>query len=282
MSLAQRSRVNVVIRASTLLAEVAASHATDTRGMRVGEMDYDELSAIALHHFGCCELVPSLAGDRSTPKLIVSPTGDLLYDHSFGDDTLAPSAATMHTEQRLRHIDDYGWWLARKPRAQTGLERDLVAALEAGYGVSPTVFGEFSSGLCDLAVAAGRDVLLLPRSGLIARLHEKKGIDEAVLSRLIDRLILPSRAGWDDVPAGAHYNDYDRGRFDRPQSMIGRPLPAISVSPDPLLAVGPAAVERSFLHNLSGALNGSLQDRFWSSKEMRSHVGRAAGPSALR
>jgi hypothetical protein len=281
VSLAHRNRINAMIRASTLLAEVAASHAPNVGGMRVGEMDYDELSAMALHHFGYCELVPSLAGDRLTPKLIISPTGDLLYDHRFGDDTLAPSAAAMHAEQRLRHVDDYGEWLARTPGAQNRLEPDLVAALEAEYAVPSSGFGEFSSGLCDLAVADGCDVLLLPRSELIARLHEHKRIDEAVLSGLIDRLILPSRAGWDDVPAAAHTNDYDLGRFDRPQSMIGRPLLAISDGPDPVLAVGPAAVERSLLHNLSGAMNGSLQDRFWSSKEMRSHVGRAANRAGM-
>lgn len=276
VSLAQRSRVNAVLRASSILAEVAASHAPETGGMRVGEMDYDELAAMALHHFGYCELVPSLAGDRLTPKLIVSPTGDLLYDHGFGDETLAPSAAAMHSEQRQRHIGDYGWWLVREPSTPSALEPDLVAALQAEYGVSVTTFGDFSAGLCDVAVSAGNDVLLLPRSELIARLHEAKGVDEDSLGRLIDRLVLPCRNGWNNVPPGAHPNDYDLGRFDRPQSLIGRPLLAVSQDPDPLLVVGPAAVERSFLHNLSGALTGSLQGRFWSSKEMRSRVGRAA------
>lgn len=281
VSLAQRSRVNAVLRASAILAEVAASHAPESGGMRVGEMDYDELAAMALHHFGYCELVLSLAGDRLTPKLIVSSTGDLLYDHSFGDGTLAPSAAAMHSEQRERHIGDYGWWLARKSGAPPTLEPDLIAALQAEYGVSSATFGDFSAGLCDLAVAAGHDVMLVTRSELIARVRDGKGIDKTALALLVDRLTLPCRDGWDDVPAGAHSNDYDLGRFDRPQSLIGRPLLALSKGPDPLLAVGPAAVERAFLHNLSGAITGNLQDRFWSSKAMRSHVGRAANRAGM-
>ena len=281
VSLAQRSRVNAILRASAILAEVAASHAPESGGMHVGEMDYDELAAMALHHFGYCELVPSLAGDRLTPKLIVSPTGDLLYDHGFGDETLAPSAAAMHSEQRQRHIGDYGWWLAREPGAPSTLEPDLVAALQAEYGVSSATFGDFVSGLCDLAVSAGHDVMVVTRSELIARVRDAKGIDEAALVLLVDRLTLPCRDGWDDVPPGAHSNDYDLGRFDRPQSLIGRPLIALSQGPDPLLAVGPAAVERAFVHNLSGALTGNLQDRFWSSREMRSHVGRAANRAGM-
>lgn len=280
-SLAQRSRVNGAIRASSLLAEVAASHAATTGGMRVGEMDYDELSAMALHHFNYCELVPSLAGGRLTPKFIVSPTGDLLYDHSFGETALAPSAAAMHAEQRVRQIADYGWWIDRKPENHAGLDADLLDAIEAEFGVSTSQFGDFSAGLCDLAVAAGTDVLLLRRSELVSRLTGYRDLDASLLARLVDRLTLPCRAGWHEVPRDAHPNDYDLGRFDRPQSMIGRPFLAISDDADSMLAVGPAAVERSFIHNLSGAIGGSLQDRFWSSKVMRSHVGRAANRAGM-
>ncbi len=130
-------------------------------------------------------------------------------------------------------------------------------------------------------MASSCDVLLLRRSELIAQILAVRDIDAEPLARLVDRLILPCRPGWENVPVTAHPNDYDLGRFDRPQSLIGRPLLAISEGPDPLLAVGPAVLERSYLHNLSGALNGSLQDRFWSSRQMRSHVGRAANRAGM-
>ena len=280
-SLQHRSRINAVIRASAMLADVAASHAPLSGGMHVGDMDYDELSATALHHFAYCELVPSLAGDRLTPKFIVSPTGDLLHDHSFGDEALAPSAVAMHAEQRLRHIDEYGRWMTKDPVGASSLEPGLAAALETEFGIPTSSLADFSSGLCDLAIADGHDVLLLHRSVLVQSLCERKGFDAAQLAALVDRLTLPSRSDWNAIPTGAHPNDYDLGRFDRPQSLIGRPLLALEVGDDPLLAIGPAAVERSLLHNLSGALTGSLQDRFWSSKEMRSYVGRAANRAGM-
>lgn len=281
VSLAQRSRVNAVIRASSILAEVAASHAPVEGGKPVGEMDFDELAAMALHHFGYCELVPSLAGDRLTPELIVSPTGDLLYDHSFGDDALAPSAAAMHTEVRARNVEEYGWWLGRAPGAPSRLEAELQAALQAEYGVTSEMFGAFDRALCSLAIAVDKDVILLPRSELLARLRENPEIDAVALTQLVDRLILPCRAGWANLLPGTHSNDFDLGRFDRPLSLIARPLLAIAQGPDPLLAVGPAVVERSFMHGLSGAMNGSLQDRFWSSKKMRSYVGGAANRAGM-
>jgi hypothetical protein len=281
VSLAQRSRVNAVIRASSILAEVAASHAPIEDGKPVGEMDFDELAAMALHHFGYCELVPSLAGDRLTPELIVSPTGDLLYDHSFGDETLAPSAAAMHAEVRSRNVEEYGWWLGRTPGAPSRLEAELQAALQAEYGVTSEIFGAFDRALCGLAIAADKDVILLPRSELLARLQENPEFDAAALTQLIDRLILPCRAGWADLPKGSHSNDLDLGRFDRPLSLIARPLLVIAQGSDPMLAVGPAVVERSFMHGLGGAMNGSLQGRFWSSKRMRSYVGGAANRAGM-
>jgi len=281
VSLAQRSRVNAVIRASSILAEVAASHAPVEGGKSVGEMDFDELAAMALHHFGYCELVPSLAGDRLTPELIVSPTGDLLYDHSFGDDTLAPSAAAMHAEVRARNVEEYGWWLGRTPGAPSRPEAELQAALQAEYGITSEMFGTFDRALCGLAIAADKDVIMLRRSELLSRLQENPEIDAVALRQLVNRLILPCRAGWRDLLSRAHSNDFDLGRFDRPLSLIARPLLAIAQGPDPLLAVGPAVVERSFMHGLGGAMNGSLQGGFWSSKKMRSYVGGAANRAGM-
>lgn len=280
-SLAQRRRVNAIIRASSILAEVAASHAPIEGGKQVGEMDFEELAAMALHHFGYCELVSSLAGDRLTPKLIVSPTGDLLYDHSFGDGTLAPSAAAMHAEVRARNVEEYGWWLGRVPGAPSQLEAELQAALRAEYGVTSETFGAFDRTLCGLAIAADKDVILLRRSELLVRLQENPELDARTLTQLIDRLILPCRSGWADLLPGFHSNDFDLGRFDRPLSLIARPLLAIEQGPDPMLAIGPAVVERSFMHSLGGAMNGSLQDRFWSSTRMRSYVGGAANRAGM-
>ena len=64
---------------------------------RSAAMDLDELRAVALQHFGYCELLPALIGDRLMPRLVISPTGDLLYDHSFGENT---AGAELHHHAR--------------------------------------------------------------------------------------------------------------------------------------------------------------------------------------
>lgn len=276
VSLEHRNATNANLRACAMLAEVAASHAPAEGGSPVGAMDLDELRAVALQHFGYCELLPALMGDRLTPRLVISPTGDLLYDHSFGENTLAPSSTIMHAESRERDIKRYDEKMA-DPREDPGsLEPELVQALEAEFHCSMRTFGDLSAATCDLAIADRRDVVILRRSELIQRLVALGLGEGEAIEPMIERLTLRSRDGWADIPAHAFPNDYDLGRFDRPQSIIGRPLLAIDPEADPMLAVAPAVVERAAVHNLSGAFDGSLQNRFWSSKAMRSHVGRAS------
>lgn len=50
---------------------------------------------------------------------------------------------------------------------------------------------------------------------------------------------------------------------------------------DPELAVAPAVIERALVHNLSGATTGSLQNNFWTSKEMRSFASKSGGEAGI-
>lgn len=276
VSLEHRNATNANLRACAMLAEVAASHAPTEGGSPVGAMDLDELRAVALQHFGYCELLPALMGERLTPRLVISPTGDLLYDHTFSESTLAPSSTIMHAESRERDIERYDERMADPREDRGSLEPELVQALEAEFHCSMRTFGDLSAATCELAIADRSDVVTLRRSELVRRLAALGiGTGEAI-EPMIERLTLRSRNRWTEVPEDALPNDYDLGRFDRPQSIIGRPLLAIDAEEDPIIVVAPAVIERAAVHNISGAYEGSLQDRFWSSEAMRSHVGRAS------
>jgi hypothetical protein len=115
--------------------------------------------------------------------------------------------------------------------------------------------------------------LVIRQSELIARLSQLHGFTGFDLRPALRRLTLPCRPGWAELPVGGSSRDYDLSKFDRPQSLIGRPIVAISTDEDPLLVVAPAVIERSAIHNLGGAHSGALQGDFWSSKKMRKFVG---------
>ncbi len=281
VSLEHRAEVNARLRAASMIAEIAASQSLADGGAEVGPMDLDELCARALQHFGYCELIPALHGDRLEPEFIISPTGDLRYDHSFGDATLAETASLMHAEQRGQNVADYATRLGEGSGTSDPLDAALSAALEAEYGAPFERVSAMLGVLLDLAIEAGQGVFLIRRSALLPRLEARGVGDQSTCARLVDRLTLVCRSGWNDIEAGAKANDYDLGRFDRRFSLIGRPLVALDASDDPLLVVAPAVAERAAVHNLSGAFEGALQGDFWTSKEMRSYVGGAANRGGM-
>jgi hypothetical protein len=99
------------------------------------------------------------------------------------------------------------------------------------------------------------------------------------LAPLIDRMTLPARAGWDDLPPGASIADFDLAKFDRRYSLIARPIIALSAGQDPELVFAPALVERAIVYNIGGALSGALQNEYWQSDAMRK-VASVAGSEA--
>lgn len=274
-SLDQRNQINSCIRSCSIIAEVAASHAPLENGQALGYMDFDELQAMALAHFGICELVPALQGDLMEPRFAVSPTGDFLFDHSFGEQALVPSVRILHTETRQESDESYASFNAPTERSTTP-DENLLAALSAEFGVPHEVYFTLSGALGELAVGDRTDVLVLRRSELLERLGQLDYAPGQELDSMVDRLTLPARNGWADQPPYAKPWDFDVGRFDRRYSLIGRPIIALTADADPLLAIAPAMVERAALHNSAGAWEGRLQSEFWTSKEMGKFVGGAA------
>ena len=207
-----------------MLAEVAASHAPAEGGSPVGAMDLDELRAVALQHFGYCELLPALMGDRLTPRLVISPTGDLLYDHSFGENTLAPSSTIMHAESRERDVERYDERIANPREDRGSLEPELVQALEAEFDCSLRAFGDLSASTGEIAIADRRDVVTLRRSELVRRLVAMGLGEGEAIEPMIERLTLRSRNGMDGRPSGCVPERLRPGPV-RPATVDHRPPP---------------------------------------------------------
>jgi hypothetical protein len=132
-----------------------------------------------------------------------------------------------------------------------------------------------------IAIKRGTDVIVLPRSELIHLLEATNPVLSKGVAPLIDRLTLPARNGWDDHPVGTSSGDFDLAKFDRRLSLIARPIVALSNVSDPRVVVGPALIERTYRHNISGAMTGSLQNEFWTSAEMRAFQARQVAKRGL-
>lgn len=280
-SLQRRNQVNASIRACSIITEIASSQASSDDGYEVGSIDFDELQAAALQVFAISDLIPAIRAGQIKPEISISPTGHLLHDHSFGEKALGSTVQILHAKDRFDQSQAYSkFFRDTEPQPEAPDER-FLAALEAEYGVHAEVFVQFANFLVTIAVDMQRGAFTMRRSELLDRLRNQQIEGTPDFGPLIDRLTLPCRNGWDDLPSGSHQRDFDISRFDRRFSLIGRPLVSLTLEEDPLLAIAPGIVERAARHNVAGASAGGLQGEFWSSKEMRSYVGRAGGQSGL-
>ncbi|MCY1646648.1 hypothetical protein OVA11_06035 [Caulobacter sp. SL161] len=266
-SLEQKKQVNSVIRSSAIIAEFAQADGALSGGLTVGHMDMEELQAKAMALFHVADMLPALIAGHQNPVLRISPSGDLQSDHRFSDITLKAAVVQLHAVDRTAADQNYDRSGARQSRTEP-LDEALHAALEAEYGVPHVVLREFAMGAAVLAMNQGVDVIALRRSVLLDARARDEILASATLEPLINRLTLPARNGWSDIPPGGRAGDYDVSKFDRPRSLIGRPILALSAEEDPLLVLAPAVIERALVHNMDGALGGTLQSGFWSSDTM--------------
>lgn len=153
--------------------------------------------------------------------------------------------------------------------------------MEAEYALSFDQFASFSGACAKLAIDSGSAILKMRQSELLSSLSNLEGYENKTLAFALQGLTLASRSSWAAHPKGTSPSDFDVSRFDRHFSLIRRPIVAVDAADDPLLLVSPALIERAALHNLAGALQGGLQGKFWSSPQMRSHVGAMAERTGL-
>lgn len=280
-SLEALSNANGVLRSSAIIAEVAAAEALEVGGRSVGRMDLEELQAAALMVFLSGDTLPALYADRIAPTIKISPAGDVLYDHEFHDQTVRSTVTIRHRIERQAAVENYRRRFDREHDPQD-VGAELDEALAAEYGVPHSVIREFAGALAYLAGERGEGVFVLKRSALIEQLSGIEGLERIDFAPLIDRFTLKSRSTWSDFPSDATQSDRDISKFDRRYSLIGRPLIALNEADDPELVVAPAVVERSLVHNLQGALSGTLQNNFWSSREMRIFASKAATAAGIQ
>ena len=272
MSLDGVNKANGVLRANSMLIELASAEAKRVGGRDLGQMDIEELQARALQVFMSADLLPGLHSDRIDPEIHLSPTGEMRYHHEFEDNTVKFAAELRHSNQREREHADYAKRFSRESQAKLA-EGDLKSAIAAEYGVPAELVREFPTALAMIAAKRGMGVYPVRRSVLVAEVRAIEHLSEYNAAPLIDRLIMPMRNGWDDVPSGSVGADFDLARFDRRFALIGRPIVVLEAEDDPELAIAPGVIERALIHNITGAAFGVLQDRFWSSPAMRSYAG---------
>ena len=221
---------------------------------------------------------------RIRPASINSPAWHRADDGELFERPIVDAIGFEADRVHLHPVEDVGIGAParRTPAAQTNLgpgidqrhsvQQRLLGQVLGGQGATETagepdaLSGVQHAEVCEVQGCRG-GLNKPPTASLIVqrfparigcRLIAIGGEGEGIEPR-IERLTLRSRDGWADIPAEASPNDHDLGWSDRPQSIIGRPLLAIDMDEDPLIAVAPAVIERAAAPNLSSDKRGQSQ-----------------------
>jgi hypothetical protein len=275
-ALKHQNEINAVQRATKSICEIAACEAQEIGGITPGRIELDELFAKALLLFTNGQLFASIRAGVVKPLLQISPAGDLLSDKSILEMTLRPAVEWANT----RALDDAASAYGESP-VESGASRGrellsddaLRRALEGEYRDTVEAFVELQYAAVELAEKAGAGVSVLRRSELCGLLNGLPSFPKGDHTSLLERLTLPHRKFWRDLSSGLAESEIDLSRFDRPLSIINRPLVALDETNDPKVLVAPIFIADAMMYSLSGLLDGTLNNNYWASRQARKYAG---------
>lgn len=281
----RQNAINALQRAAKSIMEVAACEAPLVGGMNPDRHDLDEMFATALLLFSNGQLFASIRAGLIEPKLRISPAGDLLSERSVFEVTLRPAAEWMNTRALNEADRAYGRdrpaVVGKSEERKLPFDQVLRNAIEAEYQVSAEAFIDLQYAILQIVENAGTDVVIMKRSMLSRMLAANEAYPSNDPMPLLTRLTLSRRTSWLNRSSGLAESDIDLSRFDRPFSLIGRPLLALDDDADPAVLVGPMLVSDSTMYALSGLMDGSLQNQFWTSEAARQYVGEKSRSEGL-
>ncbi len=275
----RQNEINAVQRASKVICEIAACEAPESGGAHASREDLDEMYARALLLFGNGQLYATIRAGLVPPHLKISPGGDLMSDRSVFEKTLIPATERLHAKTLDEAAEGYAARAEKLPPSQEGglpWDEDFREAIEAEFSTSSEALVDLAPALLQLAEKRGEGAFALKRSEIAAWLEGNKDYPQGNIAALLERLTLKRRENWGKEEDWLIPRDLDLSRFDRPNSLINRPLLALSDGDDPVVLVAPMIISDALMYAVGTMHEGSMHGEFWSSSEARRYAGRRA------
>jgi hypothetical protein len=266
--------INGAMRAAKVVCEIAACEAPASGAQLPSRTEVDEMFAKALLILGNGQLYSAIMTDLIPATIRISPAGDLVASREPMTSMFSPGVEWITRKRFDEAAEEYGLHDDDDddPKRQP-FDAALRRALETEYGVSAEAFFDLQHALAALAEERNAPVLELSRSELARWLAEYRRFRSREPLPLLERLTLTSRSGWFDLSSGLGSADIDIGKFDRPWSLINRPLLALDNSADPKLVLSPVMAADACRYSLWGLVEGRLNERYWVSAEARRFSG---------
>jgi hypothetical protein len=268
--------LNGVFQVSRILAEIALCECPVDDGDMPAHSDIARLmsKALLIVHFGGWS--DAMRWDAMEPLLRITPLGDVQAKLGFVDAVLSPFAHAAGGQRVREAVEDYGENLEEVPYQKSIEERfdpQFRSAWLEETGASLEDARVFIDFLENTGIKAGKAILEMRRSELLAVEVEGRSIAPEAAQSLIDNLTLRSRPHWRDVPEGYIDSDRQPWRFRRRLSVLRRPLIQINEAQDPVFVVAPGQIREAFAYMVGHYHRGDFPPRQLKPK-MRSWGGK--------
>jgi len=272
-------QLNATCMTSRIIVEAALCECAKGEGITPGHHDIGPLMAVAslLHHIGGYS--DAIKSGAMPAQIEISAAGEVMMDHGFSDDIIRPFGE-MHQDTGLvqasaNYSKHYGEVEAAEENvASEASASDEVAGREERnaefsetwqqeYGFSFEVMKAVWNGFHNIMEDERKAIIKWARSDLIARLVKETDLVSETVQCCLKPFTYTPREMWNSSPNGMGDWAWAPWKFQRPLSIVTRPIIQYDDGDDPTVVVAPAMITEHLNKLILGARTGDLERRLF-------------------
>lgn len=270
--------LSAVFQASRVLMEIAICESPVDGGREPGDLDLSRLMAKAILIFHMGGWTDAILWDVMEPTIRITALGDVHAKFDYVADVIAPHARETSNVRTREAADDYAENLKQPEGTMSAsgvVDQLFLDAWEEEYGTTLEDMRMFVDWLESRSIEREEPVMCLMRADFENVAAKGIVLLPEVVTKLLDRMTLPGRLKWRDVPAEFDDRDRQPWRYRRRLSVMRRPILKVGLGRTERYMVAPGMVRDSFKYLFANYIRGDFPSHQLSPK-MRSWAAREA------
>lgn len=267
----QLSKYAGAANASRILIEIALCVCPEESSKKVSDIELSKMIAFATLIAGLGGLSDAIHYNTLSPLLTISSLGDILFRNSFGEMVVEPTLSKAIADKVISEAPSQKKYY-EEPEIGTAIKGKIdnefwdIWIIEMGFNIDEG--RNIIEALEDKGIKEKSAIFYTKLSEYLS-ITQNKNINENVALNFLNRFSLKTRPKWDKPPVGNQPKDIFPWRYSRKLSFVTRPILIINNDQDPIMLIAPNALRRGFIYFLDSAYNGSFEQDFFNTKEMR-------------
>ena len=262
---------NAGLLGTRIIIEMALCECEQSDGQVPSPLDVTKLITYATSLFQYGNSSDSIRFEMTSPKIQISPMGDVMFDHSFYDLVVVPYGQATQEKMLDYSAKEYSS-LFNEPAVglitSKVIEAKFENAWESEFGFSIDNGRTVMDFIEDLGFAEGMAVFKISHDDFLIKVAENN-LDLEVIESFLAVFTSYERASWLSVPSGFKENDIRPWRFKRRLSVISKPIIKIGEN----LILAPSLIRKGFVYILRNSFEASFGDDLFRSKQMKKWIG---------